>query len=328
MLWLFIAAIALTVWNRLLSWWHRGNTLSPTHLQHSIVVVAVVSPGESVEPYVRLYSTAKWSSRVSLRIFKMLGPQEVAPAAYAVPPSALRITQRYGSFDRANERMRILRDGSVGGAEYTLVLAEPVESLAGWDELLLSMYRQCKRSEVATATILTSIPPVSHVSVNVGGTYLCVHKTGAIQSRPFAVPPSRPQPSLFASHRMCFGLTEVLREAAADYGVNTANEDMIASQSLWMAGASLFAPHFSVFYSLHASPHAVSGATAVRSVRKVERAWQPNSNAVRTPREWAHFCNKKSRNTWGRRAQLGLTPGATHEERYAKHGDALQLHGL
>lgn len=301
---LFLAAVVVTLWTRLTHWLGRGDHLDPTHLQETITVVAVASPGESVEPYLRLLQTARWPVRTSLRLFKMLGPQEAMPEH----PTA-RISLRYGAFDRASERMRMLREGV--GSEYVLVLGRPVESAVGWDELLLRMLRQC-----SGRSVLTSVPPMAQVGGGVGGTFLSVTKEGRRQPRPFAVPPERPQPSLFASAQMCFGRAECF-EAAPE--ANATVEDALLSQALWMGGVDFFAPHVTPF-------HTINTDIDERTVRKLRSTDPPAS--VRTGREWALFCGKLGGGKWGRRAQLGLTPTASHEERYAKYGDRLHMHGL
>lgn len=317
---LFVAAVVVTLWNRTAAWWGGRGGITPKTLQQSIVVVAVLSPGESVDPYVRLLDTAKWPARVSVRLLQMLGPQDRPTPRTDTHLHALRITARYGDFDRAHERMRLLREET--GAEYTLLLGGPVEADAGWDAALLRLLRRCPARRGENTPVLTAVPPVAKVGGGVEGVFLVVDKLGAVRPRPFAVPPERPQPSLFCSAQFCFGRTAVLARAAPAHGVSADNEDAVLSQSLWMHGADPFAPPASLFRMLDVD------VGDRRVVREDERTWAPPGAARRTTREWAHFCGKRAQGKWSRRAQLGLTPGASHEERYAKHGDALQLHGL
>ena len=324
---LFVAAIVLTLWSRMTSWMGRGERIAPQQLQQTITVVAVASPGEPVEPYVRLLRTATWPGRVTLRLFKMLGPQEPPPdeSAWWTLRHAVRMSKRYGAFDRAGERMRLLRDGSVG-SEFALLLGGPVEAAAGWDELLLRMRAQCGGAKNSSATpsvpFLTAVPEPAQVSGLGVGTYLSLAKApdAAYVSRPFAVPPQRPQPSLVASAQLLFGPAALLAACAPDAGLNAANEDAVLSQALWMGGAAFFAPQAAV---------AAAMPTPTGPTRRLEREWSANdASTYRTAREWAVWCGKKEGGAYGRRAQLGLTPQATHEERYAKHGEALAMHGI
>lgn len=319
---LFVAAVILTLWNRLATgWWGDENCLTPTQLQQTISVVVVVSPGESIDPYLRLLQTARWPARIRLHVFKMLGPEELVDDEVG-RKSQVRLTRRVGAFDRAHERMRLLRSGTLGSA-YVLLLAQPVEAAQNWDEVLLQMLQQCPRSATA---VLTAPPPAARVSVDLVGTFLCANKTGSRRSRAFAMPPRRPQPSLFATAQMAFGTTEALANLAPTRGVNVTTEDAVLSQALWMGGSNFYAPHASLFHVMEI------GVPLDQTVRKLGdsegRAGAAGATAVRTEREWAHFSGQRTGGAWSRRAQLGLTPGAGHEERYAKHGDALRMHGL
>lgn len=315
---LFSLALVLTLWQRLSKWWGQGGHILPRHLHQTITIVAVAGPGEPTDPYVTLLRSAAWPSRISLRLFKMLGPQEqAADAPSGLHHGSVRLTNRYGAFDPANERMRLLREPK--GSEYVLLLAQPVEAVGGWDDLLLRMWKQCK-APTSSHAVLTTMPPAAQVSGDVSGTFVCAAKDGTLHARPFATPTERPQPGVFASARMCFGPTTLVAECAPRYGVNASNEDMVLSQALWTQGANFFAPHASLF-------HAISQPTPA-AVRKLDGEWEPTSSAVRTAREWALFSGKRASDKWSRRAQLGLTPTASHEERFAKHGDALELHGL
>ena len=316
---LFVAAVVVTLWSRLLSWCGRDEKIPPRQLHQTIVIVAVASPGESVDPYVQMLHAARWPSRVSLHLFKMLGPQEeVDETAWGVRHGAVRLVRRYGAFDRANERMRLLR-ATGSGTEFVLLLGEPVEADAGWDDLLLRMFSQC-----TSPAALTTTPRSAQQHDACGGTFLCIDGSGAVSAQPFASAPRRPQPSLFASAQMCFGPTELIGTNAPRGVLNVANEDVVLSQALWMAGVNLFAPQ-ALPFRVAADPVA-RGDNGPRHPKP--GAWDPPERAVRTAREWALFCGKKESGAWSRRARLGLTPHATHEERYAKHGTALELHGI
>jgi hypothetical protein len=365
---LFVAAVAVTMWRRALEWaWSGERRIDAEKLRETIVVVAIASPGEPVEPYLRLLETAKWPARVSLRMMKMLGPSESIGegAERASRPGAkhgtVRIAQRYGGFDRAGARMAQAR-AAEGDAEYVLLLGQPVDAEAGWDEMLLRMLHQVEDGKGGGGGAERGRRPVSHFltsalappavgSSSAPGGFLCASGggEGALRSRAFASPPSRPQPSLFATAQFCFGSAQSLSSAAPSK-VRARSEDLSLSKALWMRGASFFAPQVGVMRSLsqigHRSPS--SSPPSSSSSRnpgsgggegdETHETGAPERGTVRTAREWAHFCGKRGdggyggdggeKNRWSRRAQLGLTPHASHEERYSKHGDALAQHGL
>ena len=188
--------------------------------------------------------------------------------------------------------------------------------MGDWDDILLRVLRQCPQSNA----VLTTVPPMARLDAGVGGTFLGIEKSGeAPRPRPFAMPPARPQPSIFASAQMCFGPTTLVVGGAPARGVNVYNEDLVLSQSLWMCGANFYAPQASVLHTLNVQ-------IDERTVRKLDETWEPRASA-RTAREWVHFSGRRAKG-WSRRAQLGLTSGAGHEERFAKYGDQLDLHGL
>ena len=326
---LFLVAVVLTLCKRMASWLSNDAQINPIHLQQTITVVSVVAPGESLDPYVRMLHGATHPSRVSLRLFKMLQPQEsVDETAFGASRSALRVSKRYGVFDPASERMRLLRQGV--GSEFVLLLGGPMEAAAGWDEALVRMLQQSTSGRSTSGgrttagqsavAFLTTVPPLAQVSSDTTGRFLGVQKDGTVAARPYAATPSAPQPSLVASSRLLFGPSAFLVKYAPSAGVNAANEDMVLTKALWLNGANFYAPHVSLLHSL---------PTAAPTVQKrLTQEWQPAGTTLRTTREWAHFVGKKSSGTFSRRAQLGLTPAATHEERYSKYGDALQLHGI
>ncbi len=128
---LFVAALVVNLWSRMTSWLGRGAGIAPRRLNETIAVVAVASPGETVESYIRLLYSAKWPARITIRMLKMLGPQEVVDeSAWRAHHASVRITKRFGSFDRAGERARLLREGSLGSSEYILLLGQPMEPRA------------------------------------------------------------------------------------------------------------------------------------------------------------------------------------------------------
>ena len=163
------------------------------------------------------------------------------------------------------------------------------------------------------------------------GGFLCAaNGDEAIRSRPFASPPSRPQPSLFATAQFCFGSAQSLASAAPSK-VRSRTEDLVLSKALWMRGADFFAPQVGVMRALSPHAHPSSGSGGAGGGGEgggVEEARGGGPSMARTAREWAHFCGTRHGGRWSRRAQLGLTPHATHEERYSKHGSALEQHGL
>ena len=364
---LFVAAVAVTMWRRALEWaWGGERRIDAEKLRETIVVVAIASPGEPVEPYLRLLETAKWPARVSLRMMKMLGPSESIGegAERASRPGAkhgtVRIAQRYGGFDRAGARMAQAR-AAEGDAEYVLLLGQPVDAEAGWDEMLLRMLHQVEDGKGGGGGAERGRRPVSHFltsalappavgSSSAPGGFLCASGGGeggvALRSRAFASPPSRPQPSLFATAQFCFGSAQSLSSAAPSK-VRARSEDLSLSKALWMRGASFFAPQVGVMRSLsqigHRSPSSSppssrNSGSGEGEEDEAHETGAPERGTVRTAREWAHFCGKRGdggyggdggeKNRWSRRAQLGLTPHASHEERYSKHGDALAQHGL
>ena len=370
---LFVAAVAVTMWRRALEWaWSGERRIDAEKLRETIVVVAVASPGEPVEPYLRLLETAKWPARVSLRMMKMLGPSESVGegAERASRPGAkhgtVRIAQRYGGFDRAGARMAQAR-AAEGDAEYALLLGQPVDAEAGWDEMLLRMLHQVEDGKGGGGGAERGRRPVSHFltsalappavgSSSAPGGFLCASGGGeggvALRSRAFASPPSRPQPSLFATAQFCFGSAQSLSSSAPSK-VRARSEDLSLSKALWMRGASFFAPQVGVMRSLsqigHRSPSSSPPSSSPPSSSRnsgsgegeedeAHETGAPERGTVRTAREWAHFCGKRGgggyggdgggKRRWSRRAQLGLTPHASHEERYSKHGDALAQHGL
>lgn len=318
---LFLAALVAALVARVTRWvGGGGQAITPADLRRSITVVAVLSPHEPVAPYLALLDAAQWPVRVRLRLLKMVGPQE---GRVAIDDDAtrtrVRLVQRVGNFDRASERARLLRASAHDGA-YTLVLAQPVRAAPGWDASLLQMCEDADGS-----VVLTAAPPRNAaVATTLVGTFLCAATSHAGQpvvgARPFHAPPRRPQPSVLASARVLFGPAALLARAAPADGVNAANEDVVLSQSVWMHGATLRAPQTSVLYAL--------GDDVAGPTKTLRAAWAPPSGTARTAREWALYAGRRPDGSWRRHARLGLTRNATHEERYCKYGDALQMHGL
>lgn len=325
---LFIAAVVLTLWNRLLQWWGRGTAITPLHLRDSITVIAVANPGESIAPYLQVLRHAQWPSRISLRIFKMLQPQETVVEDFS--ERNVHVVRRYGAVDAAAQRTRMLANV---GSQYVLLLGRPMEAASGWDEVLLTMHGQCPQRRSSYAA-LTTMPPSARVSLGTEATFLCVDKSGTIRAREYAVPPQRPQPSLFASSQLLFANADAVGVAPAKSTIET--EDALLSQTLWMNGVDFFSPHASVFRTLglqesfQGSAVPVGGAKRASSASSAVGAASASTEVggARTPREWALFSGKKEHGVWSRRAQLGLTPKASHEERFSKYGDTLDTHDI
>ena len=228
-------------------------------LQDSITVVAFVSERQSIEPYVHLRTTAEWPSRVRIHLFKSLSADEAVPQRASSHQVSLRL--RYGSFDSARERARILNQESSIQTKYVLLLGDgAVDAVHGWDDVLVQMLAQCpSRHPVLTGIPLK--PEVGHATSM--ATFLCISSSnnnnngsssnGSINSsldaRPFAVNPSRPQPSLFWTPAMSFGRADDLRLPDPRY-LCVDNEALLGTQSMWMAGTDFYAPHVSVVLSL------------------------------------------------------------------------------
>ena len=99
------------------------------------------------------------------------------------------------------------------------------------------------------------------------------------------------------------------------------------TRALWTHGANFYAPHVAV---LRRRAHA-DGEGDASSLEEGRRsgvaAWTPGTSARRTVREWCAFVGRKAGGKWTRRARLGLSPRAAHEERYAKYADELASYG-
>ena len=316
MLVLFVLAIVITLVRRLVDWgtgWGADRSpVAADALRHTIDVVCAVGPGHSAEPYTQLLETARYPARVRLRMFKMLSADER-------PPADPRIVARYGSYDVATECVRQMRSDTP--STYVLCLARPVEAQAGWDETLVWMLHKCTEAHPESAhVVLTTIPPPTSVVTSAPARFLCI-EDGAVTSREFAYPPRRPQPSLFWSSAMSFCRAGVLRHLPDAACVDSSNADLLCTQSLWMAGADLFAPHLAPFHQVWAP--AYDRTLAARGT------WEPPAGG-RSVREWRAFVGRREKGRWNRRARLGLAPrhASSHEERMSKWGSELSAHGV
>lgn len=300
---LFAAAVVLTVLRRASqSVFASETSVSARELQESITVVACVPPRASIAPYVDLLATARWPTRVCVHLFKALAPDETVPH---VDDKRVRLGLRYGDYDEGKERARIVE--AARGATYVLVLARPVHATTyGWDDALVALFGSLLSSR---RPVLTCVP-AAHA------TFLHIDETSkTVSNRVFRTPPTRPQPSPLWSARMSFCRSEDVVPVAT-------SDDVSGTRTLWRSGCDFFVPHVPVFTPMFAPAlHAPGASPPVK-------AHDTNATA-RTEREWLAFVGRsKDGDAWTRRAYLGLTPRASHEERYAKYGDQLGMHGL
>ena len=301
---LFVAAVVATLVQRVARSLFDTHRIGDAELQNTISVVAYVGAGESIVPYLALLRACRWPSRVRLSLFKALAPDEAADPAATAPN--VRVSYRYGtSFDPAQERARLLEHVHT---KFVLLLAQPVDAAAGgWDETLIEALARC---EGAAHPVLTCMPPRTRDG---NGTFLCVREDSRLVRRRYAYNPNVPLPSLFWSAGMSFSHTETLLPAAV------AGDDLACTQQLWTRGANFFSPPLAVFVALAKPAVAPKKRPTVASTAK---------NAVRTQREWQTFVGRKANGQWNRRALVGVTPDASHQERYSKYGDEIMLHGM
>ncbi len=306
----FLAAVILTVFRRVTQNVLQSGKVSARELQESITIVTCVPPRASITPYVDMLTTAKWSTRVTIHLFKALAADEAVPH---VDDKRVRLGLRYGTYDAAKERARML--SAPLPSTYVLVLARPVDAMHGWDETLVNMLAQC----ASRRPVLTTVPPYAHGATRTTtGTFLCVDE-GRVRNRFFQTGVSRPQPSLFWSPHMSFCRAEDLVLSAR---TEASIETLDVTRAMWTSGVDFFAPQVSVFGVL------AEGDVGGGREDRLSASMKDAEKGVRTVREWLAFVGRRKGEAWSRRARLGLTPRASHEERYAKYGDQLGMHGL
>lgn len=345
---LFVAAVVSTLLARLRHRFGvpRAGAVGDRELRETVCVVAYVRPGESVEPYVQLLTSARVAARVRLHLHKSLARDEPPPAlaARGVVRTNVRLAVRYaeGVALAAAERARLLAEAATAddACKYTLLLGQPVEAEHGWDELLLAELALCSRPGAA---VLTTRLAAAEVVSDATGTFLHVDSVAngsCLAARPFANPPSRPQPSLFCSASFAFGRSELFAKAVPseeEIGA-AAHEDFVLTRALWTHGIDFWAPRFACLHAVATSLDVDATAAARRAPDEARSAAQPGRRAAatrlaRSTREWAVYAGRASDGAgkwrWRRRARLGLTPQATHEERHCKFGTGkLEAHGL
>lgn len=307
---LLIVAIVTTLARRAWRWAQGGacGGVTPAQLRKHVDAFVCVPPGQPLA--LQLLDAAQCPARVRLHVLKMLAADEAAPAVPADHAPRVRLVLRHGALDAARERARFVASAACT-APYVLLLGDaPVEAAHGWDRALLKMLGGCAgRRPVLTARLLDD---GSHGFLAVAG--------GAIEGRPFAVAPPRPQPSPWWSADLSFGPAAAYAALPPPEAITVATEDLLVSRALWMHGADFYCPNVQLF-------RAVGGrATPPRAARVAE--WAPPADAARTQREWAAFTGQRQAGRWCRRARLGLTAHPSAEERYAKYGGQLEAHGL
>lgn len=311
---LFTVAVLMTLWARATRCvLDTSNKIACSDLQNTISVVAFVDVDQIVDPYVDMLRSAKWPARVQLRIFKALGPDEALPR---VADSRVKIAMRYGKFDAAQSRDRVMREST--GSKYILLVSQAVDALYAWDEALVRMLEKCP----APRPVLTTVPASAGVTSDTRGSFLCVGKTGETLARQFVASPTRPQPSLFWTAHMSFSKAEDLRYPPVHL-ISVESESMACTQYMWTKGIDFFAPPFCPLTIIE--KHRPSRKLPQR---EPTNEWHADENSERTTREWNIFVGRRVGNKWSRRSLLGLTLSADHEERYSKYGSMLEMHGL
>ena len=305
---LFVAAVVATLVQRVARSLFDTHRIGDAELQNTISVVAYVGAGESIVPYLALLRACRWPARVRLSLFKALAPDEAPDPAASAPN--VRVSYRYGTgFDPAQERARLLEHVHT---QFVLLLAQPVDAAAGgWDETLIEALARC---DGAARPVLTCMPPRTRDG---NGTFLCVREDSRLVRRRYAYNPNVPLPSLFWSAGMSFSHTETLLPTAV------AGDDLACTQQLWTRGANFFSPPLAVFVAL-----AKPAVAPKRRVPTTATTTTAKNAAVRTQREWQTFVGRKANGQWTRRALVGVTPDASHQERYSKYGDEIMLHGM
>jgi hypothetical protein len=267
----------------------------------------------------------------------------------------MRCTYGRRSADVSHEHARMISSDAVDAAKYVLQLSQPVApSIAGWDDVLIGMLANCASSSPSSASayrpLLTYTPPESRAS-GVNGNFPVIGDDDDVRWRPFRVPPDAPVPVLFWTAAVSFGHSEDVKAlsrlaASKPSRAPTALRD---AQLLWRSECDFFAPHVMPFVRLLAQRTADAPPKSESDDDRdsSREAW---GRSARTPtdedlndrgrsrREWFAFvgCRQQARDgdlggrrrRWLHRARLGLTPQATHAERFAKWGNDLAMHAV
>lgn len=331
---MLVAAVIMTLMQRV-GGWSTKNGIRPVHLRDTIDVIAVVRHNVPTNAFVDLLRTAKTPARVRIRLLKLVAPNEQLMPTPSRYRHAVHIKTRLGDPDEARERLRLAKKAA--DSAFLLVLAQPVEALPGWDEILVKMLHQCESQH-----------PMLTAQVSQGPTFLRMGKAG-VEAAPFATDAKRPQPGLFWTSSMSFARTESVDHLPNPNDVSVDAESLAVSRRLWMAGFDFYAPHAAVFGGLSsevvlstllpptsAKPaddvptETAEGADATDAVDAVlvTADGAGEDAGARTAREWSAYVGYRERKRWNRRARLGLTPNASFEETFAKYADALEQHGI